>query len=184
MGQVWNELQPKLGCLFGSNNGLKSNFWDPNAQRGRGETKLTVRIQSWEKNWATVLYHIVYIPFNKTIFLSFEFSSWKIQQACFAIPCSAWRNDLLNVVFWKKKKKPNQCIRHEGWRHRMHSSLPLQTYLHIEVFYTNIIENIWRAVFFFLERTKCVFDTNLSIKQFSGKFYILWKKMCNSCCHL
>ncbi|XP_056870919.1 sorting nexin-8a isoform X2 [Takifugu flavidus] len=26
MGQVWNELQPKLGCLFGSNNGLKSDF--------------------------------------------------------------------------------------------------------------------------------------------------------------
>uniref|UniRef100_A0A3B5MEZ2 Sorting nexin 8a n=1 Tax=Xiphophorus couchianus TaxID=32473 RepID=A0A3B5MEZ2_9TELE len=23
MGDVWNELQPKLGCLFGSNNGLK-----------------------------------------------------------------------------------------------------------------------------------------------------------------
>ncbi|KAK5612101.1 sorting nexin [Crenichthys baileyi] len=23
MGEVWNELQPKLGCLFGSNNGLK-----------------------------------------------------------------------------------------------------------------------------------------------------------------
>lgn len=26
MGQVWNELQPKLGCLFGSNNGLKSDL--------------------------------------------------------------------------------------------------------------------------------------------------------------
>lgn len=23
MGKVWNELQPKLGCLFGGNNGLK-----------------------------------------------------------------------------------------------------------------------------------------------------------------
>lgn len=23
MGEVWNELQPKLGCLFGGGNGLK-----------------------------------------------------------------------------------------------------------------------------------------------------------------
>lgn len=37
MGQVWNELQPKLGCLFGSNNGVKSDIWDPDAPRGRGE---------------------------------------------------------------------------------------------------------------------------------------------------
>ena len=27
MGEVWNELQPKLGCLFGANNGLKSSIW-------------------------------------------------------------------------------------------------------------------------------------------------------------
>lgn len=26
MGEVWNELQPKLGCLFGSNNGLKPSI--------------------------------------------------------------------------------------------------------------------------------------------------------------
>lgn len=31
MGDVWNELQPKLGCLFGGSNGLK-HIW---AQRGR-----------------------------------------------------------------------------------------------------------------------------------------------------
>uniref|UniRef100_A0A665VG74 PX domain-containing protein n=1 Tax=Echeneis naucrates TaxID=173247 RepID=A0A665VG74_ECHNA len=26
MGEVWNELQPKLGCLFGGNNGLKTSI--------------------------------------------------------------------------------------------------------------------------------------------------------------
>lgn len=33
MGDVWNELQPKLGCLFGGSNGLKPHFW---TLRGRG----------------------------------------------------------------------------------------------------------------------------------------------------
>jgi len=28
MGAVWNELQPKLGCLFGANNGVKPPAWD------------------------------------------------------------------------------------------------------------------------------------------------------------
>lgn len=78
MGLVWNELQPKLGCLFGSNNELKSDFWDPNLNEDE-------EIHSWQwglktggkKNSATALYHIVCILFSKTIFLYFEFSSLK-----------------------------------------------------------------------------------------------------------
>lgn len=128
MGQVWNELQPKLGCLFGSNNGLKSNFWDPNAQWERGETQLTVRIKNWKEKKNTVLYHIVYTPFNKNMFLCFGFSSWKIQQTHFAIPCTAWRSNPLNVIFWRNNNK-KKGIRHEGWQHWMHSALPLQTCL-------------------------------------------------------
>lgn len=162
MGQVWNELQPKLGCLFGSNNGFKSDFWEPNEEEEK---------HSWEwgsktgkTNWATVLYYIVYIPFNKAIFVCFMFNSWKIQQAHFAIPGCSWRNN------------SNQCIMKDndiGYTQRIHSSNTLcsaSSNMFREVFYTNIIENIWRAVFF-------------SFFSFSlvATFYILWTKMCKSC---
>lgn len=49
MGAVWNELQPKLGCLFGGNNGLEPYIWKLNRQ-GAGENTASDKDHKLENN--------------------------------------------------------------------------------------------------------------------------------------
>lgn len=77
MGEVWNELQPKLGCLFGGKNGLNSHFW---SRRGRGGSrgalpltripnwKITRSVSSSENIECKVFYYKIYIPLVRGVF--------------------------------------------------------------------------------------------------------------------
>lgn len=85
MGAVWNELQPKLGCLFGGNNGVKPPVWNlqtwgtegekhsscRNAQTGKKEAE---KLQQKTVECTTFLsrckaiFCTIHSPFNQRIF--------------------------------------------------------------------------------------------------------------------
>lgn len=75
MGEVWNELQPKLGCLFGGNNGLKRPIWNlKNTEVEGGGNTAADEDHKLEKNFKKLRmhnlsssYYTVYIPLNKRI---------------------------------------------------------------------------------------------------------------------
>lgn len=137
MGEVWDELQPKLGCLFGGNNGLKPPIWNLNAPSGKRETlplPPPKRITNWKitcaesyrklhnfLSFCKVVHFTKHIPFNERTFDVNGFSSpqlilgfdhppckWTRQWAHkSAISCSAWWGN--NFHFQIKEAKSSKC---------------------------------------------------------------------------
>lgn len=136
MGEVWNELQPKLGCLFGGNNGLKPPIWNRHTPGGGTETLPLTRITNWKitcsvsyrkkprmhnysppakSSVARYTFHSIRGFFNVNGFSTYfgfdhQPCMWKRQWAHkSAISCSAWWGN--NFHFQIKEGKSSKCYK-------------------------------------------------------------------------